>query len=341
MLDDRKLKVLKAIIDSYVKHAEPVGSRTLSKQYDLGVSSATIRNEMSDLEELGMLNKQHTSSGRIPSDKAYRYYVDYFINRKNVITGKQAEAIKNHLSVHRHETEQVLKDSVKLLSDITGHTIVLLTDYTYDETIKHIRLAFVDSNTIVIVFIGEKMNPESYVVYMYKPITAEIAQAVEILLNKYCVTDDSIPAQIRWEAMMIEADSIGDDIVECLDVLKPYVISSMNRLSKLDLITHGLTQLMNFPDYQDMDKLKNLMQFLAQEEQMEKVLWKEKGTDSPEVMIGSEMEEDLLRESSIITGDLTIGNRRVGRVALVGPVRMDYNRMINTLWSFSTLLNKL
>ena len=155
MLDERKLKVLYAIINSYILSAEPIGSRTISKQYNLGVSPATIRNEMSDLEELGYLNKPHSSAGRVPSDKAYRLYVDNLLKVKNPIvdTAKKNE-IKKILSKDSMEIDKLIKNSAKMLSSLTSYTSLAITPQIETNNLKHIQLLLIAQGEILIVLVS-------------------------------------------------------------------------------------------------------------------------------------------------------------------------------------------
>jgi len=145
MLDERKIRVLCAVIDSYLREAEPVGSRTISKEYDLGVSSATIRNEMSDLEDLGYLNKTHSSSGRIPSDKAYRFYVNNILKAEKMrIDIEKKEEIKRILTKESREIDELIQNSAKILSAITSYTALALSPQIREMKLKHIQLVPID-----------------------------------------------------------------------------------------------------------------------------------------------------------------------------------------------------
>ena len=156
MLDDRKVKVLHAIINSYILKAEPVGSRTISKQYDLGVSSATIRNEMSDLEELGYLNKPHTSAGRIPSDKAYRLYVDQLLKAEKLkMDMKKKNEIKKALVEESQEIDQLIQNSAKIISAITSYTSLAISPQLKESRLKHIQLIPIDEAEILVVLVNE------------------------------------------------------------------------------------------------------------------------------------------------------------------------------------------
>ena len=152
MLDDRKLKILYAIIDSYISTSEPIGSRTISKQYDMGVSSATVRNEMSDLEELGFLNKAYSSSGRIPSDKAYRHYVNYLLSSHFDEISKNTYGV-DILSRHIKEKSKIFKESAKIISEVTECiTATMITDYM-DCSVKSIDVIKISGNSYVLVFV--------------------------------------------------------------------------------------------------------------------------------------------------------------------------------------------
>lgn len=337
MIDDRKLKILKAIIDSYVKHAEPVGSRTLSKQYDLGVSSATIRNEMSDLEELGLLNKLHSSSGRTPSEKAYRYYVNYLVHRHNALSKRQQELIWERLWSVAYEEDEYVKESMQILSDLTGHTVLLITGNTSQAQLGALHLVPVDSQTVVLLLLGEPSFFRSYMVHLKRPLAEEERQKLEVFFNQYLLTD-AAEFEVRWEAM---EKNLNQDLLALAEGFKPYIAGAVNTVEQQGFYTYGLTRLMHFPDYGDIESLRGLIELASDEDAMSKVLWREEVQDKPHVMIGSEMQEERLEGSSIIAGDLYIDENRIGRMALLGPVRMDYGRLINVLGSYANLLNQM
>ncbi len=339
MLDERKLKILEAIIDSYVKHAEPVGSRTLSKSYDLGVSSATIRNEMSDLEDLGLLNKPHTSAGRVPSDKAYRYYVDYMLNRRNVLTAGQRRKIKEILLPELYEPESFIKTSLKLLSDMTNYTMLVLSDEYEKYKNQMFKVISLNMRQVVLLALSDSGNSESFVITLDKPMEAYEADIIEELLNKYCTQSNQINSEEAWSEMIRDAD---DHLRGHLEEFKPYIFGILSKNQVYNLYYHGLTNLLNYPDYQDVEHVKDIMKMLVQEDEVAKVLQSE-DADSEEVvtLIGSEINHEVMSDSSIILSSLMVQGYPIGRIALIGPVRMDYNHMINTLWSFSDLLNKL
>ena len=156
-LSERQLQILQAIINDYVENAEPVGSRSIAKKYDLGVSPATIRNEMSDLEEMGYLTHPHTSAGRVPSDKAYRLYVNNLMKKKN-LSARDKRLINERLQASRDEFDATIRHAAELLSEITHLTSFALTPATNEETIGFIRLLPVDQRTVILMIVGESGN---------------------------------------------------------------------------------------------------------------------------------------------------------------------------------------
>jgi len=185
MLDERKLKVLYAIINSYVLTAEPIGSRTISKQYNLGVSPATIRNEMSDLEELGYLNKPHSSAGRVPSDKAYRLYVDNLLKAKNpVVDTEKKNEIKKILSNDAMEIDKLIQNSAKMLSALTSYTSLAITPQIEINSLKHIQLLLIAQGEVLVVLVSSSGIVKNTIIKIEIPIPENLLNTISNFLNE-------------------------------------------------------------------------------------------------------------------------------------------------------------
>lgn len=339
MLDDRKLKVLYAIINSYINSAEPIGSRTITKQYDLGVSSATIRNEMSDLEELGYLNKPHSSAGRIPSDKAYRLYVDKILkgNKPKVDLIKKDE-IKKILASESRELEQLLQNSAKVLSAITSYTALALSPQLKGSKIKHIQLIPIDTFQVLMVLVTNTGVAKNSIFRLNKEVPEEQITVMSNLLNDKLkgLSIDKIDKKISDEII-----SEIYDYKTIIDRVLPIINQSMENIDNVDLYADGITKILNFPEYKDLEKAKSFMSFIEDKELVVDLLLNNSLSQDIEITIGNENIHDAIKDCSIITTTYRLGDMTIGKIGIIGPTRMDYLRLINTLHLFSANMTEI
>lgn len=339
MLDDRKIKVLYAIINSYIVSAEPIGSRTISKQYDLGVSSATIRNEMSDLEEQGYLNKPHSSAGRIPSDKAYRLYVDEILKiKKPKIDLIKKEKIKQILSSESREIEQLIQNSAKVLSAITSYTAIAISPQLKESKLKHIQLIPIDNQQILMVLVSNSGVVKNSIFRLDKEVSEEQIMIISHFLNDK-LKDKSISeigAQI--------STGVFKEIYKfkhILDSLIPIINQSMEDIDNIDLYSDGVTKILNFPEYKDLDKAKSFISFIEDKDLVVDLLLNNPISGNIEITIGNENIYDPIKDCSLITATYRLGDRTIGKIGVIGPTRMDYLKLVNTLQLFSVNITEI
>ncbi|MDX9917430.1 MAG: heat-inducible transcriptional repressor HrcA [Gudongella sp.] len=339
MLDDRKFRVLYAIIDSYISSAEPIGSRTISKYYDLGVSPATIRNEMSDLEELGFLNKTHTSSGRVPSDKAYRLYVDTLVQSKvSAIDKKWKQEIQGVLSKESKELDQLIQNAGRLLSKITNYTSLAISPQLSETKIRHIQLLPIDDYQVLLIIVNESGVIKNTVFKMNRTIPEHQLTEISNILNEK-LKNKTFQAINRDLAIGIynEFSKYKED----LEGLLPFIGKSVNNIESTDLYTDGLTQLLNYPEYRDIEKAKSIISAIEDKDQLIEILQKGMFSSGIDVMIGEENIYEPLRECSIITTTYKFNGETIGRIGIIGPTRMDYAKLIATLKVFSDNISEV
>lgn len=339
MLDDRKVKVLYAIINSYIISAEPIGSRTISKQYDLGVSSATIRNEMSDLEEQGYLNKPHSSAGRIPSDKAYRLYVDEILKiKKPKIDLIKKEKIKQILTSESREIEQLIQNSAKVLSAITSYTAIAISPQLKESKIKHIQLIPIDSQQILMVLVSNSGAVKNSIFRLDKEVSEEQIMIISHFLNDKLrgKTINDISTQI--------ATGVFKEIHQfknILDSIIPIINQSMEDIDNIDLYSDGVTKILNFPEYKDLDKAKSFISFIEDKDLVVDLLLNNPISGNIEITIGNENIYDPIKDCSLITATYKLGDRTIGKIGVIGPTRMDYLKLVNTLQLFSVNITEI
>ena len=343
MLDDRKLKVLYAIINSYIDSAEPIGSRTISKNFDLGVSSATIRNEMSDLEEQGYLNKPYSSAGRVPSEKAYRLYVDEILSTHSLSMNVPKDFdIKNIASKEGYDIEELIQNAAKILSVFTNYTSIVASPKFENSIVKHIKLVSLDNLGVLIVIVlnnGIIKNP------IYKSTEKFSSDELNTISN---IINEELE-NVSLEELFIKLEngySYKKDNKETyrykdiINDIYPLIKDSIEDLISIELYFEGLTNIFNFPEYKDIEKAKSLMSFIENKDLILNMLADTSSSEDINIIIGNENIYCPVKDISIITTSYKTGDKIFGRVGLIGPMRMDYSNLINTLKIFSKDINK-
>ena len=329
MLDDRKLKILYAIIDSYISTSEPIGSRTISKQYDMGVSSATVRNEMSDLEELGFLNKAYSSSGRIPSDKAYRDYVNHLLSSHFDEISKNTYGV-DILSRHIKEKSKIFKESAKIISEVTECiTATMITDYM-DCSVKSIDVIKISGNSYVLVFVFDNGKVINTVFNSKTELSDELLQDLIFYLKKYLINVKVTDLNDRLEYLKLTFVSKIPFITDITNLIG----NEISKTEKSNIELEGISNIFNFPEYRDLNKAKELIHFLENKNELEDLFLSYNG-DEIYVSIGRENNKDFLNENTIVATSYDLGDGSKGKIAVIGPTRMDYEKIISTLISLN------
>lgn len=338
MLDDRKLKVLYAIINSYLIAAEPIGSRTLSKEHDLGVSSATIRNEMSDLEDLGYLNKPHTSAGRIPSDKAYRLYVNQLLAsglNKDALSKKHN--IKKSLIRESKEIDQLIQNSAKMLSAITSYTALALSPQLKESKLKHIQLLPIDHREILLLIVSDSGIVKNTIFRVDEEVPGGQLTIISNYLN------DKLRGLTIDEITIAMGQNILKDMYKFKEIIEniiPIVTKSLEEGDASDVYADGVTRIFDFPEYKDLEKAKSFISFMEDKDLLVEIL-RDSQPNGIEITIGDENIYDPLKECSLITTTYKLGNITIGKIGVIGPTRMDYSRVIGVMKLFSHNLSEV
>lgn len=339
MLDERKIKVLCAVIDSYLREAEPVGSRTISKEYDLGVSSATIRNEMSDLEDLGYLNKTHSSSGRIPSDKAYRFYVNNILKAEKIrMDIEKKEEIKRILTKESREIDELIQNSAKILSAITSYTALALSPQIKEMKLKHIQLVPIDEREILVVLVGDSGIVKNTLFRLDQNISHEQLERISNFFNRKL---KGLTITGIRERMSGEIFKEFYDYKSMLDRITPIIISSLEDNNDVEVYLDGVTRIFDFPEYRDAEKAKSFISFIEDKEQLLNVLLNNTLEQDIEIFIGDENIYETIKDCSLITTTYKLGNMTIGKIGVIGPTRMDYLTVIRSLKLFSANLSEI
>lgn len=324
-MDERKIRILQAIINDYISTAEPVGSRTIAKKYDLGISSATIRNEMADLEDMGYLEQLHSSSGRKPSDKGYRLYVDKLM-RVTELSDEEELIIKNQLiNAALFEVDKIVKQATQLLSELTKLTCVVKAPSASKSYIKAIQLLNIDNSNILAVIITDTGLIKNHMIRIQKPLSnemlAKLSSILNARLNNLTVEEINLAVINNLKKDLINYEEIFDAII-------PALYDSLSGNDPSDIYMEGTTNIFNYPEYNDIDKAREFLYLLNNKETISGLLDVKKGIS---ISIGEENYIEQAKDCSIISGVYSIGGRPLGAIGVIGPTRIPYSKIITLL----------
>ena len=338
VLTDRKKKILKAIIKTYMETGEPVGSRTISKDGDLNVSSATIRNEMSDLTDLGYIVQPHTSAGRIPSDKGYRLYVDKLMREKE----DEIEEIRNLMIEKTDKMEKVLKKVAKVLASNTNYATMVSVPQYSGSKLKFIQLSRVNELQLVAVVVCEGNVIRNQIINLNEEMDDETILKLNLLLNTNL---NGLPIQdinLGMIARLKEQAGIHSGLVA--RVLDAVAATIQVDEDDMEIYTSGATNFFKYPELSDKTKATELIS--AFEEKQELVdLVKDRMADGEntgvQVYIGDELPIATMKDCSVVTATYELGDGMHGTIGIVGPKRMDYENVVNSLKTLKTELDQV
>ncbi len=336
-LDERKTKILQAIIRNYLETGEPVGSRTISKYTDLNLSSATIRNEMADLEELGYILQPHTSAGRIPSDKGYRFYVDTMMQQKE----KEVVEMKEMLLERQDKMEVLLKQVAKVLAQNTNYATMISAPQTHHNKVKFIQLSRVDANQILAVIVVEGNVIKNNILPITQELSDETLLKLNILLNTHLNGLSIQEINLGMIAAMKQQAGIHSDIVsEVIDA----VADAIKADEDLRIYTSGTNNIFRYPELADQQKASELISTF-EEKQMLSGLVQERLADENstgiQVYIGNETPVSSMKDCSVVTATYELEEGMRGTIGIIGPKRMDYDKVIGTLKALQSQLDDL
>jgi len=332
MLENRQRLVLQAIIEEYINTAEPVSSGTIVENYNLNCSSATIRNDMAELEKQGYLEKPHTSSGRIPSAKGYRFYVDELLNDEK-ISLEEIQYIKSKLETRVNEIEDLTKITTNTLSEITHYTTVAIGPDASNNTITDVKFISLGNRILMAVVLTENGAIKETIIKYDEDITPNQLENLNYLFKNKLIGKPLTKIDKPMEEYIIS--SMEDQV----DVIKP-IISQMNKtLEQADNIyLEGANNVFDFPEFNRIDTARNFLSILDEKEQVMKILNSGLAKDI-NIYIGEENENEELRDLSIVTFKHVVGNKHLGTIGIIGPKRMDYSKVISVMKYISKKLN--
>jgi heat-inducible transcriptional repressor len=336
-LDERKKKILQAVIRNYLETGEPVGSRTISKYTDLNLSSATIRNEMSDLEEMGYIFQPHTSAGRIPSDKGYRFYVDAMMEEKE----REVVDMKGMLVERQNKIETLLKQVARVLAQNTQYATMISAPRTKRSKLKFIQLSRVDARQLLAVIVVEGNVIKNNILSVEEQLDDETLLKLNILLNTHLngLAIDEI--NLAMIAVMKQQAGIHSHIVgEVIDA----VAEAIRAEEDLEIYTSGTNNIFRYPELADQQMASELINTFEEKQLLGELLQEahgDTGETGIQVYIGSETPVKSMRDCSVVTATYELGGGMKGTIGIVGPKRMDYDKVVGTLRTIQTQLDEL
>lgn len=334
-MDARKFRILQAIIDDYILTAIPVGSRTISKKYEMGLSSATIRNEMSDLEELGYLDQPHVSAGRIPSAKAYRLYVDQLLSR-GFIQAADAESVRKYFDSRARQMEDVIGHAAKVLSGLTHYTSLVMSPKGAELRVRNLQLVPVSSSSALVVIVTDVGIVRDAVIRTGADMDADALYAISRMLT------ERLAGHTLSEAQRLLAGAT-DGLRKNQEVLSG-VLEIMQQAeeqgAKAKLALGGTSNILNFPEYSDVEKAKGFLSVLETKEQLLRLM-ESHGEMAFTVRIGPETGIPELADCSLVTATYRLGDNTQGTIGVIGPTRMQYGHVLSVLKAMGQQLSEL
>jgi len=326
-LTDRKKKILQAIIRNYLETGEPVGSRTISKYTDLNLSSATIRNEMADLEEMGYILQPHTSAGRIPSDAGYRLYVDALMEEKL----REVDDLKGELLEKEEKLDNLLKQTAKLLATNTNYATMVSAPTIHRNKLKFIQLSKVGADQLLAVIVVEGNVIKNSILDVTSTIDDETILKLNILLNTHLngLSIEEINLGLIT-ALKQQAGIHGDIVGEVMDA----VANAVHDEEDLEIYTSGTNNIFKYPELSDNQRASELINTFEEKQMLGKLVQNTLADESNtgiQVYIGDESSINSMKDCSIVTATYDLGDGMKGTIGIIGPKRMDYDKVVDNL----------
>ncbi len=335
-LNERKLGILKAVIDDYIMTGLPIGSRTISRKHGIELSSATIRNEMADLEELGYLEQPHTSAGRIPSNKAYRFYVDRLMSVAK-LNSDEANRIRSYFENRVSEIEQVMERAAQVLSDTTHHISMVLKPQLKKSQMRRIQIVRITDKKAILLIVTSAGLVKDTMISIPEGTQADCLEMISNMLT------DKLTGKTLEEAEQDLASCIRDHAqanAEFVSDVLQVIESSVEPQSERGLVLSGTQNIIGFPEYMSIEKAKSLVSLLETKDTLYDMMKKATQLEFS-ITIGKENEAEELFDMSVVTATYKIGGKALGSFGVIGPTRMDYAKIVSILGYVGSSLDSI
>ena len=332
-LTERKRQILKVVVEDHIRTAEPVGSKTIAAEMTGKVSSATIRNELADLTEMGYLEQPHTSAGRVPSPKGYRFYVNELMERQS-LSSDETEQINESLQLRMGELDRVISQAGKAVASFVNYPTYMTTTRKNKITVRRFDLLPVDAESCIAVMMMGNNRVKSQLLRLQLRVEQEQLPNLVNLLNTHFI---NISLDEMNRRLMSVAEQVPPELFLLLSQVVSYAVDALEEADRREIITAGASQLLKLPEFRDADKALELMQFLSEGKENLPVL-----DDGPmKILIGPENVSDALKDTSVILASYDIGEDMRGLIGVVGPTRMDYATVAARLNGFAEGLTRM
>jgi heat-inducible transcriptional repressor len=335
-IDDRKIKILQAIINDYIRTGDPVGSRTIAKNYNLGIGSATIRNEMADLEDMGYLEQPHASAGRIPSSKGYRLYVDNLMDNQKITVEEDLKIKQYIIDSAMLEVDKIVRQTSALLSELTKLTCVIESPSVKKSFVKSIQLIKIDDYNLVSVFLTDTGLIKNHIMKLNRKVPPiETLMRINQVINNRLV-NLSIE-EINLEVINNLKKDLGE-YEEIFNAILPILYETLNVSDSSEVFMEGTTNIFNYSEYNDIDKAKEILALFNDKESLMDLF---NPQDNITISIGDENYREQAKECSIISAEYSFGDRPIGKIGLIGPRRINYSKVITIMAEVIKELNNI
>lgn len=345
-LSDRKRSILKAIVEAHIKLGEPVGSKYLMQEGEIPYSSATIRNEMAELEALGYLEQPHTSAGRVPSELGYRFYVDTLVNQYDSTT-KEASELERLLTVKQAEIDKILENATKVVSAMTNYTALSLRPRPSSITIRRYETVYLEPTTILLVMIANGVDSvKTKKIKLPFSLDEETVKCLSTVLNQYLVnvSMSEMNISLMMDMELSLHNLCGGDRGLCASLASISVKSIYETMNELgsEIKFEGVNRLLEYPEFKNLDKLQRMISAIeSKEDIIRAVSTIDQSDDETKIFIGSENMVKIMDDSTLIYKNLKLGGKTIGAIGIIGPCRMDYSKVLATIDRLSEEINNM
>ena len=324
-LSPRKQAILKAVIDAYIETGEPIGSKALTQNKRFELSSATIRNEMAELEALGYLEQPHTSAGRTPTEAGYRFYVDSLMQEYSLSAGELAE-LNSMLKAKTAELDKLIHNAGKVMANLTNYTAIAVRQGGEKNTVRRFSVTPIDEHNFLLVMVCNDRNAVTRFVRTEMVVNEQITSMLEQALNNFVADRDlstiTLPYLMQMENFLGSYGALVSPIMK-------FVYDAVGKSDENDVRIDGVEKLLEYPEFLDSGKLKDMLGMIDRKEQLLDII--DSASDDVTIFIGSENGVQALAGSSVVFKKIVVDGKTVGAVGVIGPQRMDYSRVVSTI----------
>ncbi len=323
-MDERKMRILEAVTDDYISTAEPVGSRAIARRYNLGISPATIRNEMADLEESGYLEQPHTSAGRIPSQKGYRFYVDFIMKAKG-ISSEERQRIQHELEKKRREVDLLIEETAHILAQLSRYAAFVLSPMCKAGAFKRLELIPVDDRAVLVVLIVDPGLVKTHLVATARQLARSHLDSIASFLNSRL---RNVPLSKMGSSLLRDVKAELDEYGTFLDAALDAVARSLEPSREEQVYTDGQMYILEQPEFRDVAKARAVLELLGEEDAVYELLASTVDARDLRVVIGRESAIPGMSDCSMVSAPYEVCGVPMGALGVLGPTRMHYSRVV-------------